>query len=143
MLVKKTNRQLIAIQNFILGGVANKRLPQRLGFAIAMLNMNIEIPVKCYTEELKKITDRYSDSFSRDEDGNTVIDKNLGIPVVESPADREEYLKEINELLSVETEIRINTVSPDIFDYSDEKYDPLTVVEILMLRDILCEEATE
>ena len=56
-----TNLALVNIQN-ILSSVAEKKLPQRISFAIMKKIMELQGSFKCYTDSINKIFESY-DSY--------------------------------------------------------------------------------
>lgn len=136
--VKRTNYQLLVLRNILMGDILSRHLPQKLGYAIAMLNESLMTPLKCYADRLNAILKRYEEYFMLDENGKKILDERLGIPMIEDAETQNIYLQEVNELLQVETEISVCTVDETIFDYDDEKYDPVTAGEIIMLKNVLC-----
>lgn len=129
--MKISNRQLIKIFNGI-PAVRRKQLPVKIGFAI---NKNIgamESAAEAYSTEQRKILDKYCE---KDEFGQFKTDGDEYVLT-----DRKAYGEEMNELLGIENEIQIHTVSLDEIEKCDsEKFDALTPDE-LSLMEFMIEE---
>lgn len=129
--MKISNRQLIKIFNGI-PVVRKKQLPVKIGFAI---NKNIgamEGAAEAYTAEQRKILDKYCE---KDEFGQFKTDGDEYVLT-----DRKAYGEEMRELLGIENEIQIHTVSMDEIEKCDsEKFDALTPDE-LSLMEFMIEE---
>lgn len=128
--MKISNRQLIKIFNGM-PAVKKKQLPVKIGFAI---NKNIgamESAAEAYTAEQRKILDKYceKDEFEFKTEGDEYV-----------LTDRKAYGEEMRELLGIENEIQIHTVSMDEIEKCDsEKFDALTPDE-LSLMEFMIEE---
>ena len=80
-----------------------------------------------YTAERKEILDRYA---KKDKNGKNIVEDNCYVI-----SDQEEYAKEIEELLEIETEAEIQKVSEEIIEKCDDpRYDPLTLEELAALE---------
>ena len=124
--MKITNRQIVNIYNNI-GAIRNKNLPIKLGFAINRNMKAMETIAEPYSAEQKKILDRYCE---KDEFGQF---RTEGDEFVLS--DRKAYAKEIGELLAIESEVQVHTVSIEEIEKCDSgKYDALTPNELALLE---------
>ena len=124
--MKITNRQIVNIYNNI-GVIRNKNLPIKLGFAINRNMKAMETIAESYSAEQKKILDRYCE---KDEFGQF---RTEGDEFVLS--DRKAYAKEIGELLAIESEVQVHTVSIEEIEKCDSgKYDALTPNELALLE---------
>ncbi len=139
--MKKTikNFDLVNIQN-ILEKNADKRLPQKISFAITKTIMNLAGDVECYQKSLQKIFEVYKDYYVMNEDGSDVVKNNIGLPVLSDEAKTKEMVEEINELLSVEIEVELYAINEDVFNYDDptNRYDAISAKDILALQSVLC-----
>lgn len=135
--MKYRNSELVGIMNF-LSRYDNKKLPQKISYAIIKNKILFSKEYSVYDEALKKIFDNYKDKFVLGENGQPVINEQ-GIPVVSSDV-KKEFENEILELLQIEVEIAPYTIPESHFDYEDTKgiYDVLTPTEIFMLIEVLC-----
>lgn len=126
-----------------LDGFANKKLPQRLSYAITKNIMNIKPDFECYNKEIKKLVEQYDDKMIKDADGNIRFNKS-GIPLVK-PEYASDFSEALNELLNIEVELNIYYVDDSIFNYDDSnKYDVMSAMDIFKLQDIMCKkEETE
>lgn len=125
--------------NAFLSQFEDKKLPQKIVFAI-MKNLSIYAKEQqFYQNALKKILSKYEEYIEVDEDGNKKNDAN-GLPVI-IEAQRVNFYEEINDLLMIETEIKPYYISKDVFEYedTDNKYDTLTAKEMFLLMSVLCE----
>ena len=84
--MKTNNFTIINLLN-VLNGYANKRLPQRISYAITRNIMTVEKEYNIYTEQLKKIISAYDQYLEKDNDGNVSIDTN-GIPKINDDAQK-------------------------------------------------------
>lgn len=124
--MKITNRQIVNIYNNI-GAIRNKNLPIKLGFAINRNMKAMETIAEPYSAEQKKILDRYCE---KDEFGQF---RTEGDEFVLS--NRKAYAKEIGELLAIESEVQVHTVSIEEIEKCDSgKYDALTPNELALLE---------
>lgn len=120
------NYEIINIIN-ALNEIGNKRLPAKVGFAIAKNQMELERIYKTYNAQREKLVDSYA---QKDEEGNRVT--------AESPdqimlTDPKAFAKELQELLEADNEIGIHKIDFSELEYG-EKYDLLTVAEIKALE---------
>lgn len=124
--MKITNRQIIKIFNGI-GAVKQKRLPVKIGFAINKNLSAMDGAAEAYTAEQRKILDKYGE---KDESGQYRAEGNEYIL-----SDRNAYTEEMRELLGIETDIQIQTVSIDEIGKCDsDKFDALTPDELSLLE---------
>lgn len=124
--MKITNRQIVNIYNNI-GAIRNKNLPIKLGFAINRNMKAMETIAESYSAEQEKILDRYCE---KDEFGQF---RTEGDEFVLS--ERKAYAKEIGELLAIESEVQVHTVSIEEIEKCDSgKYDALTPNELALLE---------
>ena len=135
--MKMTNLTMVNVMN-VLDSYSNKRLPQKISFAITKNLLKIRKEYEAYEIELKKIFDEYSDYFILDGNGNQVAN-NYGVPMV-SADKNEEYTHKINELLDMEIDMDFYQIDLDCFDYDDRNgvYDSLSVNEIATLQSMIC-----
>ena len=129
------------VNNFTLVNMMNnlkrfgeKKLPQKISYAIMkniyIINKDIEI----YEKSLQKIIDSYKDYFVKDE----ILEN--GLPKVDDEH-MEDYITEINELLAFEVDIDLYYIDEDIFDYEDsDRYDSISAADLIQLRMIICKE---
>lgn len=129
------NRDIIDILN-VLDRYCGMKLPQHLNYAITRNIIVAQSKYYLYTDELKKILDKYKDDMVRDENGEIKINSK-GAPIVKDEI-YPEYKKELDELLAKEIDLDIYRVSLDEFNYSDNggQYDLLTAKDILSLQFI-------
>ena len=129
------------VNNFTLVNMMNnlkrfgeKKLPQKISYAIMkniyIINKDIEI----YEKSLQKIIDSYKDYFVKDE----ILEN--GLPKVDDEH-MEDYISEINELLNFEVDIDLYYIDEDVFDYEDsDRYDSISAADLIQLRMIICKE---
>ena len=103
--MKMSNYTMVNVLN-TLNSFGNKKLPQKISYAITR---NIMI--------FRKLLVKYDKDIEKDVDGNMVHNKD-GVPVVNGEASKDFY-NELNELLMIELDISIYQISPEVFDYED------------------------
>lgn len=123
--MKIRNSQIV---NFI-NGVMNlkeKKLPIKLGYAITR-NIKIMDPIATsYEEERQKILGKYAEKDDsgkfKVEDGSYIISDISG------------YEREMEELLEIENEMQLHTVTIDEIEKCDlEQFDSLSIQDITLL----------
>jgi hypothetical protein len=115
---------------------ADTRLPQKISYAITRNLIIFQREYDCYSEELKKIINKYEDSMAKDEMGNIQHNEN-GFPVFSGDVPKE-FTDDISTLLAIEVDVEPFFVPADLFDYDDSRYDSLTGREIVVLQEMLC-----
>ncbi len=124
--MKITNREIVKIFNGI-RTIEEKKLPVKLGFAI---NKNVKAmrgTAESYDAERTKILDKYG---QKDEDGQLEISGDEYVLT-----DKKAYAAEMNELLGIESELQVHTVTLDEIEKCDtEKFDALTPGELEILE---------
>lgn len=137
--MKMTNLTMINVMN-TLNAYSNKKLPQKISFAITKNLLVINKEYQAYEIELKKIFNEYADYFIMDENGNKTYN-NQGIPLVTEEKSTE-YQNDIYELLSIDVDVDLYLIDLDCFDYDDRfnNYDNLSAHEIATLQSIICKK---
>lgn len=137
--MKYKNIEIVNIVNF-LNSISEKKLPQKISYAIMRNTSNFQKECNYYKQALKKILESYKDFFVKKFDDELVM-TSIGVPLVDDKH-MEEYTEEIQELLNIEVEIQIYKIDSKDFDYEDHngKYDVLTVKELLQLTNLFCKE---
>lgn len=137
--MKYKNIEVVSIVNF-LNSISEKKLPQKISYAIMRNTSNFQKECNYYEQALKKILEGYKDFFVKKSDDELVM-TSIGVPLVDDKH-MEEYTEEIQELLNIEVEIQIYKIDSKDFDYEDPngKYDVLTVKELLQLTNLFCKE---
>ena len=102
----------------------------------------LEKEYQYYDKEIKKIFSQYEKYFELDNDNKPIVNTN-GIPLIKDEYKDEvqgKYTSEINELLNIESDVDLYSISVDCFEYddADNKYDILTPMEIMNLQRIIC-----
>ena len=124
--MKITNREIVKIFSRI-RTIEEKKLPVKLGFAI---NKNVKAmkgTAESYDAERTKILDKYG---QKDEDGQLEISGDEYVLT-----DKKAYAAEMNELLGIESELQVHTVTIDDISRCDEdKFDALTPGELEILE---------
>lgn len=134
--MKMTNYTLVNLVN-ALEAYRNKKLPQKISYAITRNVMLATSEYQIYEAQLNKIMEEHSDKMVKGKDGKLIINE-IGIPEVEK-AVKQEYLNAIADLLNIEIDVDIYTIDESVFDYEDSnKYDVLSPNEIIELQSILC-----
>lgn len=137
--MKYKNIEIVNIVNF-LNSISEKKLPQKISYAIMRNTSNFQKECNYYEQALKKILEGYKDFFVKKSDDELVM-TSIGVPLVDDKH-MEEYTEEIQELLDIEVEIQIYKIDIKDFNYEDPngKYDVLTVKELLQLTNLFCKE---
>lgn len=137
--MKYKNIEIVNIVNF-LNSISEKKLPQKISYAIMRNTSNFQKECNYYEQALKKILEGYKDFFVKKSDDELVM-TSIGVPLVDNKH-MKEYTEEIQELLDIEVEIQIYKIDSKDFDYEDPngKYDVLTVKELLQLTNLFCKE---
>ena len=134
-----TNFRILEILS-ILQKFEEKRFPQRISYGIIknlqILNREYEI----YLQGLDKIISNYSDYIQKDDSGKIIFNKN-GLPIVAEEV-KNDFYKEIDDLLSIQVEINPYFIPESTFDYENlnGRYDELSIKDTLLLMSILCSE---
>lgn len=124
--MKLKNRDIV---NFINGCAAlkEKKLPIKIGYAIHRNILNLAEAAEAYNAAREKIVREHTE---KDCGGKPVIKDNEYVF-----KDRQSLNKDLEELLSIDTEVNLQTISEkDIEKYDDSRYDALTLADI----DTLC-----
>lgn len=127
--MKITNKQ---VRDFVLGvrnnGLANKRLPVKIGYAISRNLNNMDGILNSYEDARQKLIDQYAE---KNEDGTMKIKDNVAVI---APENSKAFSEAIDELLAIENEIDIHTINFDEVEKCDtDKYDSLTTADLLTL----------
>ena len=139
--MKMSNYTMVNVLN-TLNSFGNKKLPQKISYAITRNIMIFRKEYEFYEREFGKLLVKYDKDIEKDVDGNMVHNKD-GIPVVNGEASKDFY-NELNELLRIELDVNIYQIPSDVFDYEDsERYDAMSASEIIQLQSIMCDMANE
>ena len=127
--MKITNKQ---VRDFVLGvgnnGLAKKRLPVKIGYAISRNLNNMDGILNSYEDARQKLIDQYAD---KNEDGTLKIKDNVAVI---APENSKAFSEAIDELLAIENEIDIHTINFEEVEKCDtDKYDSLTTADLLTL----------
>ena len=124
--MKLKNKQIVVFLNTY-EEMKGKKLPVKFGYAVKKIASAWNDAAAAYTAERKEILDRYA---KKDKNGKNIVEDNCYVI-----SDQEEYAKEIEELLEIETEAEIQKVSEEIIEKCDDpRYDPLTLEELAALE---------
>lgn len=141
--MKITNIGLLELNTY-LSQYEDKKLPQKIAFAIMKNLSTLAKEQQLYQDALKKILQKYEEHFEKNEDGQNKTLEN-GLPVISKEYEKDFY-EEINELLMIENEIEPYYIDKKVFEYEDinGKYDVLSAKELFLLMSVLCKpEETE
>lgn len=139
--MKMTNFTLVNMMN-VLQSYSDKKLPQKISFAITRNLMKISKEYSVYDAQLKKLFESYSNHMVKDDDGNMQT-YDSGIPIVDESI-KAEFDEQISELLNIEIEVDMYYIDPDVFDYDDKGiYDAMSAQDIMVLQSILCKQDNE
>lgn len=124
--MKLKNRDIV---NFINGCAAlkEKKLPIKIGYAVHRNILSLAEAAEAYNTAREKIIEEHTE---KDCEGKPVIKDNGYVF-----KDQQRLNKDLEELLSIDTEVNLQTISEkDIEKYDDSHYDALTLADI----DTLC-----
>lgn len=139
--MKMTNFTLVNMVN-ALQNYSDKKLPQKISFAITRNLIKISKEYDVYDTQLKKLFESYSDHMVKDDEGN-IQTYDSGIPIVDDSI-KVEFDEQISELLNIEIEVDMYYIDPDVFDYDDKGiYDAMSAQDIMVLQSILCKQDNE
>lgn len=129
MLLK--NKEILTFINGC-GSLKEKKLPVKLGYAIKKNISAVGDAAKAYDEEYKELLNKYG---TKDEKGN-LVEENGRCPI----EDGQNFTKDLEELLDIETEVNIHTITEDeLRSCDDSRYDPLSVSDLdtleIMIRE--------
>lgn len=126
------NKEIITIYKGI-STIKSKHLPVRVGFAINKNLSALNGVAQIYEEERRKILDKYCE---KDENGQ-LLTKNNEFVI----SDKEMYASEINDLLNIENDVDIHTISiSDLEKCDEDRYDVLTPNELESLTFMISED---
>ena len=133
------NFQLIQYNDMLMS-YADKKLPQKISYAITKNLMIISSELEIYSKMLNKIVDSFDEYLIKDEDGNSKYYPS-GLPLVDEEHEKD-YTSQVEELLNQEIKVQFYHIDEDAFIYENsDRYDILSAVDIMKLSEILC--ATE
>jgi len=135
--MKLTNIEIVNIIN-ILEQYSEKKLPQKISYAITKNILILKEDYLCYEKELNKIFDIYDADLQKDEEGELIRSEN-GIPLLKKGSNNS-FVKDVTELLNITVDINLYKINSELFDYIDaeNRYDPLSPKDIIVLQDVLC-----
>ena len=124
--MKITNKEII---NFLNTPVIKKRLPIRVAHAIAVNIEEANAKYKVYEANRISMVEKYAE---KDENGEPIIENN---EYVVSDVNLEKANKEVEELINVEVEMPVTTVTLDDLAKCDgSEFDSLTVAELIRIN---------
>ena len=104
-----------------------KKLPVKLGYAIKKNLAAVSDVANAYDAERRELLEKYA---SKDEDGKFLVENEQY-----SIEDKDGFAKDLDELLAIETEVGIHTVSEEEIEKCDDpRYDALTVADLETLE---------
>ena len=120
-LVDVINRQRI------LATLADKKLPYKLGYAIAKNVAKFQAEAEIIEKSRKSLIENYA---VKDDKGEPVVEDNQYKIEEEKMA---EFNAEFSDYMSTETDVEIFTVPESVLDADDSRFDVLTVAQIFAL----------
>jgi len=117
---------------------ADKKLPQKISYAITRNIILLQKDCAYYEKSLNKLFSDYDHYIVKDENGN-IMKNDRGVPITEDKVS-DEFNEELENLLNIELEIVLYNIPENVFDYEDngERYDTLSATDIMNLQAILC-----
>ena len=130
--MKMQNKEIVDFLNTCVS-MKKKSLPVRLAYAIKKNVAAVQEAASAYTAEREELIRRYA---KKDENGEIMTEDDCYIM-----EDKERFGKDMSELLNIETEVEIHTVSIPVVEKCDEdpKYDSLTMAELDVIDFMLTE----
>lgn len=130
--MKMQNKEIVDFLNTCVS-MKKKSLPVRLAYAIKKNVAAVQEAASAYTAEREELIRRYA---KKDENGEIMTEDDCYIM-----EDKERFGKDMSELLNIETEVEIHTVSISVVEKCDEdqKYDSLTMAELDVIDFMLTE----
>lgn len=130
--MKMQNKEIVDFLNTCVS-MKNKSLPVRLAYAIKKNVAAVQEAASAYTAEREELIRRY---VKKDENGEIMTEDDCYIM-----EDKKRFGKDMSELLNIETEVEIHTVSISVVEKCDEdsKYDSLTMAELDVIDFMLTE----
>lgn len=116
------NREIIEHIN-ALGNFTKEKLPVKLSFAIVKNFNKLQMAYKDYDESRKALLDEYSE---KNEKGEIIPDKIADENI-------EKWNKEINELLDIEVDVDIHTVSIDVIENLQLSVSDVAAIEFMIV----------
>lgn len=117
------------VLNFVNGcaSLREKRLPVKLGYAIKKNLAAVSDAANAYDAERQELLEKYA---AKGGDGKFLVENGQY-----SIEDKESFAKDLDELLAIETEVGIHTVSEEEIEKCDDsRYDALTVADLETLE---------
>lgn len=130
--MKMKNSEIVAFLNTC-ADLRQKRLPVRLSYAIKKNMTAVQGAASAYMEEREELIARYA---KKDKNGKYLEKDNCYIM-----DDKAGFEKDMEELLEIETEVKIHNVFLETVEKCDEdpKYDPLSMAELDVIDFMLTE----
>ena len=130
--MKMQNKEIVDFLNTCVS-MKKKSLPVRLAYAIKKNVAAVQEAASAYTAEREELIRRYA---KKDENGEIMTEDDCYIM-----EDKERFGEDMSELLNIETEVEIHTVSISVVEKCDEdsKYDSLTMAELDVIDFMLTE----
>lgn len=118
-----------AIELYIgLQSIRNKKLPIKLSYSVAYNTDLLEKEVKRVDAEKMKLIKQYA---MQDENGDPVTFEDNGQTMFDLGENRESFIRDYEDFLSLDVELDIRTISDDVFDKCDDsKYDAFNMEEM-------------
>ena len=106
--MKLTNIEIVNIIN-ILEKYSEKKLPQKISYAITKNILILKEDYLCYEKELNKIFDIYDADLQKDEEGKLIRSEN-GIPLLKKGSNNS-FVKDVTELLNITVDINLYKIN--------------------------------
>ena len=130
MILNLSNERIVNTIN-TLGELNNAKLPVKVAYAITKNINKINTELKAYNKEKAKLIDKYAE---KDEEGKLKADEFGNVTLKEEH--REDWDKDIKELLSIENEIDIHMIQLDDLLNYDYNISPAELMTIdFMIKD--------
>ena len=135
---KVTNFAIVNMINF-LESMSDKKLPQKIDYAIARNIITLSKDYEIYSKSLIRIYESYKGFAIEDEDGN-IMRNDMDIPILSDEEKQKQMNDEISELLNIEIDVDMFMIDEEVFNYDDtDKYDSISAMDIINLQNIICD----
>ena len=139
-IMKYKNIEIINAVHF-LNALSDKKLPQKINYAIVRNIRNLQNEYDVYIKSLNNLIENYKDHIVKDENGKVQL-LEIGVPSVDDEV-KDEYINELNELLNIEVDVPIYKIPENVFNYEGIQYDALSPKESMLLIDLFGEDTKD
>lgn len=122
----------------ILEKYSDKKLPQKINFAIMKNIYNLNKELQPYNSSIQNLLKQFNNAIKKDENENIITNEN-GFPIASNNDIQNEINSQIIELINIKVDVIMYYVDIEVFNYDDKGiYDILTTKDIIILSNIIC-----